>query len=277
MMKRFLFLALSLPLLSIASIAQTPNASISPTANPTNNQAKSPPSPSPTQSKGEVTVVKLGPNGLEVSTPSTNPWVIYGTVGFALVGAVVLVIVVRRRIRKSAGFYPYVIVILIALLPITMLVFYLIGNWRGREDTVSQVQQYVGSNRVTMPQDQLPQPAASAAPLSSPAPSPQNNDSSSTASATPIYAHPAGFILLIGPELIVLTFIVLWWFRGFGFRYRPYFMDIDHRLRAIESEASRIPYRVEEQFRNLQSEIRAMKRRLPDDLEERLDKLEGPG
>src|SRR5688572_21879771 len=47
-MKKFVFLALSIPLLSGAIIAQTPDPSISPTASATGNQA----SPSPPQTLG---------------------------------------------------------------------------------------------------------------------------------------------------------------------------------------------------------------------------------
>jgi len=287
-MKRVFLLALSIALLSIAILAQTPSPSISPIANPANNRTSPTPSPSPTaESKPEVTVIKWGgENGLQITTSSSRV--------LAILGAIVLLgfigyLVLRWRLRQHA-WSPWLlygsIVIGIGTILLVLVILFLLGIMWGRSSARSEVQQYIDANRLTIAQEQISRPIATPAPTPAATPAitanPTHDNESSSTAPTPIYAHPAGFVLLIGPELIVLTFIILWWFRGFGFRFhfREHFEEVYHRLNNIESELSnrshRVPYDLNDTLTKLQSEIRDLRVRVPHDLKDILANLKGP-
>lgn len=177
-MKKILLLVLSVPLLSIAVLAQTPSPSEANTPSSSINQAKSSPSPGPTtQVSLGMTLIKWG--DFQVTTSDYRVVALLG--GLTLLGFVgSLILKWRLGQHKARGvrsplFSKGIVIISIVTLILFGTTLLLFGIWLGGRSARSEVQQYIDAHRLTVSQgqpSQTPVPTPSPTPQPTPQPSP---------------------------------------------------------------------------------------------------------
>jgi hypothetical protein len=216
-MKKILLLVLSIPLLSIAILAQTPSPSEGNSPGSNVNQAKSSPSPGPTtQNSPGMTLIKWG--DFQVTTGDIRVVALLG--GLALLGLggyLILRWKLRHRERgaRSWLFSKGIVIISIATLLLFGTTLLLFGIWLGGRNARSEVQQYIDANRLTVSQGQLSQitmPTPTATPQ--PSTTPQPNPTPEVAGASwPFYIVVMVFVLLVGIEAALFVYIYARWGR----------------------------------------------------------------